>query len=263
MTQEERLYYLIEYLRAENPRFFQGRMPETAGEQQHLLRALMNVRPPQPAAPAFLAVQDAYLKEELRQKGTQALSSLTPCEKGLYLWKGDITTLETDVIVNAANSALLGCFIPCHGCIDNAIHSAAGIQLRLACARLMSRQQGGEPPGQGKLTPAFNLPSKAVLHTVGPIIQGAPTEEDCVLLASCYLSCLKLAQAHHFHSIAFCCIATGEFHFPPEKAARIAVEIVRMYQQEHASEMEVVFNVFKDSDFDLYRKLLRRPGKTI
>ena len=202
-------------------------------------------------------MQDAYLQQESRQKGIVTLSDLEPMAEGIYLWQGDITRLRVDAIVNAANSALLGCFVPCHGCIDNAIHSAAGVQLRLECARIMNRQKTQEPTGKAKLTKAYNLPSRYVLHTVGPIIYEKVTEDDCALLADCYRSCLELAAAHQLKSIAFCCISTGEFRFPNQKAAEIAIETVQKVQQERHSRMEVVFNVFKDEDAQIYKRLLR------
>ena len=217
----------------------------------------MNIRMPKPVSKEFLTVQDAYLQQESRQKGIVTLSDLEPMAEGIYLWQGDITRLRVDAIVNAANSALLGCFVPCHGCIDNAIHSAAGVQLRLECARIMNRQKTQEPTGKAKLTKAYNLPSRYVLHTVGPIIYEKVTEDDCALLADCYRSCLELAAAHQLKSIAFCCISTGEFRFPNQKAAEIAIETVQKVQQERHSRMEVVFNVFKDEDAQIYKRLLR------
>ena len=176
-------------------------------------------------------------------------------QPGLYLWQGDITTLAVDAIVNAANSAMLGCFVPCHGCIDNAIHSAAGVQLRLECARIMA-QQAEEPTGRAKITRAYNLPCRYVLHTVGPIIDGQVTRQDRELLASCYRSCLELAATYGLKSIAFCCISTGEFHFPNELAAEIAIRTVKAFQQQNPNRMEVIFNVFKDCDYEIYKKLL-------
>lgn len=257
MTQQDRLLYLIHFLIEESSEYRGLTIPESEREQKKLLRSLMNVRPPKPVAKEFLEIQDRYLAEERDKKGIVTLSGLSPAEKGIYLWQGDITTLQVDAIVNAANSALLGCFIPCHGCIDNAIHSAAGVQLRLACYFLMENQKKEEPTGMAKITEAYNLPCRYVLHTVGPIIDGRPTEEDCRLLASCYRSCLELADSNRLKSVAFCCISTGEFHFPNDAAARIAVETVRRYRSEHNSEIEVIFNVFKDSDYEIYRRLLR------
>lgn len=256
MTQQERLSYLIQYLLSENPRYYNFEIPDSEPEQKRLLRSLMNVRLPQSISQEFLHIQDDYLIEENHKKQMTSLTDLTPLTKGIYLWQGDITTLKVDAIVNAANDALLGCFVPCHGCIDNAIHSAAGIQLRLACHKIMSVQGQPEPTGKAKITPAFNLPCHYVLHTVGPIIQGKPSQNDCALLASCYNSCLELAASYQLKSIAFCCISTGEFHFPNDLAAQIAVETVQDYQKRNSSQMEVVFNVFKETDYRIYKKLL-------
>lgn len=261
MKQAERREYLIRFLLDENPRYQNIAIPREESAQSGLLRSLLNVRPPKPVSSMFLAVQDAYLQEESRRKGIVYTRDLQAIQPKIYLWQGDITRLAADGIVNAANSALLGCFIPCHGCIDNAIHSAAGIQLRLACAELMQAQGAQEPTGSVKITPAYNLPSHYVLHTVGPIIQGALTLEDCELLAACYRACLALAMEKGLQSIAFCCISTGEFHFPNEKAAQIAVDTVRQFQADNIDAPEVIFNVFKDIDHDIYRKLLQGHSK--
>lgn len=254
MTQEERRMYLIRALLEENPRY--PEIPPSDKQQKMLLRSLMNVRPPRPISEGFLAVQDEYLREELRQRGITDLADLTPIGEGIYLWQGDITTLRCDAIVNAANSQLLGCFCPCHGCIDNCIHTYAGVQLRLECARLMKRQGREEETGRAKITRAYNLPCKYILHTVGPIIQGRLTKRDEELLASCYRSCLELAVQNGVDSIAFCCISTGEFHFPNDRAAEIAVQTVREFIQEKKSGIKVIFNVFKDLDYKIYRNLL-------
>ena len=257
MTQTQRLLYMIDYLIHERADQEEIAVPADEAARKQLLRALMNIRMPKPVSKEFLTVQDAYLQQESRQKGIVTLSDFEPMAEGIYLWQGDITRLRVDAIVNAANSALLGCFVPCHGCIDNAIHSAAGVQLRLECARIMNRQKTQEPTGKAKLTKAYNLPSRYVLHTVGPIIYEKVTEDDCALLADCYRSCLELAAAHQLKSIAFCCISTGEFRFPNQKAAEIAIETVQKVQQERHSRMEVVFNVFKDEDAQIYKRLLR------
>ena len=252
MTQEERRIFLIRKLLSEQPRYRDLQIPSDEAEQRTLLRALMNVRPPQPIGADFLAVQDAYLREETAQKSVTDIADLAPVEPGIYLWQGDITTLKCGAIVNAANSGMTGCYVPCHGCIDNAIHTFSGVQLRLACAELMEKQGHEEPTGQAKLTPAYNLPCDYVLHTVGPIIYGRVTQRDRELLASCYRSCLELAQRNKIKSVAFCCISTGEFHFPNDEAAKIAVDTVRQYKRD----TEVIFNVFKDVDNQIYRELL-------
>ena len=256
MTQDERLDFLLRYLLAERKEYTEIHVPDTLSEKRRLLRSLMNVRPPIPASEDFLNVQDAYLRERLAEKGVTKLADLAPVQPGLYLWQGDITTLAADAIVNAANSRLLGCFVPCHGCIDNAIHTYAGVQLRMECARLMAGRQE-EPTGGAKITKAYNLPCRYVLHTVGPVIQGPVTKADRELLASCYRACLELAAEAGLGSVAFCCISTGEFHFPNELAAEIAIQTVRKWQRQNPDKVEVIFNVFKDSDYAIYERLLR------
>ena len=232
---------------------------ETEEAQRTLLRALMNVRPPRPLSDEFLRLQDELLTQEREERGVVDAMSLpaVPSDPRIVLWQGDITRLGVDAIVNAANSALLGCFIPCHRCIDNAIHSAAGLQLRAACAALMERQGHPEATGRAQITEGYNLPARHVLHTVGPIVHGALTEEDRALLASCYRSCLTLAAEHGLKSIAFCCISTGEFHFPNAAAAEIAVREVRAFLREKSSIERVIFNVFKDEDCAIYERLLK------
>ncbi|HJC21985.1 MAG TPA: protein-ADP-ribose hydrolase [Candidatus Butyricicoccus avicola] len=257
MTQDERLDFLLRYLLAERKEYASIRMPDSVSEKRHLLRSLMNVRPPIPASAEFLAVQDAYLQARLSERGVTRLGELKPAQPGIYLWQGDITTLAADAIVNAANSQMLGCFVPCHGCIDNAIHTYAGVQLRLACAAAMRQQGQEEATGHAKITKAYNLPCRFVLHTVGPIICGSVTKADRELLASCYRSCLDLAAETGLHSVAFCCISTGEFHFPGELAAEIAVHTVQAWRQQHPNQIEVIFNVFKDSDYEIYQRLFQ------
>lgn len=252
MTQTERRHDLIQKLIDETPKYRDIRIPADTGGQKRLLRSLMNIRLAMPADKDFLAIQDEYLQEELAQKGITDISELSPIEHGIYLWQGDITTLRCGAIVNAANSGMTGCYVPCHSCIDNAIHTYAGVQLRLECARQMAIQGHEEETGKAKITPAYNLPCDFVLHTVGPIVSGAVTQDDETLLASCYRSCLLLAKQNSIRSVAFCCISTGEFHFPNRQAARIAVETVRQYK----GDIEVIFNVFKDVDYKIYRDLL-------
>ncbi len=256
MTQKNRLLYLIEYLIKENDQLKSLDIPEEDTGKKRLLRSLMNIRPPGPVTEEFLKVQDEYLQEEQREKGVISLADISSVESGIYLWQGDITRLSVDAIVNAANSAMLGCFVPCHGCIDNAIHSAAGVELRSECSRIMERQKMKEPVGKAKITRAYNLPCRYVLHTVGPIIYGKVTERDCSLLSDCYRSCLELAAEYQLKSVAFCCVSTGEFHFPNKTAAKIAIRTVKDYQEKNPSDMEVVFNVFKDWDYEIYKQLL-------
>lgn len=256
MTQAEKRIFLIKYLIAEQNEFARVSIPDSAAGQKRLLRSLMNIRPPKAADEEFFKVQDEYLKAEIAEKGIIGLSELSPIAKDIYLRQGDITALRCDAVVNAANSRLLGCFCPCHGCIDNAIHTYAGIGLRLECAEIMEKQGHAEPAGRAKITKAYNLPCNYVLHTVGPIVGGRVTERDEEQLSSCYRSCLELAERNEIKSIAFCCISTGEFHFPNGRAAEIAVQTVKSYKQQTDSEIKVIFNVFKDADCKIYRELL-------
>ena len=256
MNQEERRRFLIGALLRERPENSRPEIPADAQRQRLLLRGLMNLRPPEPIGREFLEVQNAYLQAELAAKGITDVRALRPVQKGVYLWRGDITTLRCGAIVNAANSGMTGCYQPCHSCIDNCIHSYAGVQLRLKCADLMERQGHAEPTGRARITPAYNLPCDYVIHTVGPIVQGELTQRHRAQLASCYRSCLELAEAHHVDSIAFCCISTGVFMFPNEAAAEIAVRTVQAYREETGSGMEVIFNVYLERDEAIYRGLL-------
>ncbi|MCD7826141.1 MAG: protein-ADP-ribose hydrolase [Clostridiaceae bacterium] len=256
MNQNERRKYLIKYLKTENSKYSELQIPENEDEQKYLLRGLLNVRMANDIAPDFLQIQNEYLTEELNQKTVTDYKNLHAHKPDIYLWQGDITTLKCDAIVNAANSQMLGCFCPNHKCIDNAIHTYAGVQLRMECADIMKKQGSSEPTGSAKITSAYNLPCKYVLHTVGPIIYGTLTKQDKLLLASCYRSCLELAEQNSIKSVAFCCISTGEFHFPNDEAAKIAIQTVNDYKQETGSRIEVIFNVFKDYDYEIYRKLL-------
>ena len=256
MNQAEKRAFLIKRLLDEDRRYRGMEVSTDANEQKRILRSLMNVRHPKAIDAEFLAVQDEYLRQEIKAAGITRLADLESVCGDLYLWQGDITRLQCGAIVNAANSGMTGCYSPCHTCIDNCIHTFAGIQLRLDCAELMERQGHAEPTGQAKITKAYNLPCEYVLHTVGPIIEGSVTPEDERLLASCYRSCLELAEQNDVESIAFCCVSTGVFHFPNQRAAEIAVETVRCYKKESGSEMKVIFNVFKDLDLEIYRQLL-------
>mgnify|MGYP002674392395 CR=1 FL=1 len=257
MNQAEKRLFLIKKLLDEDARYRDVRIPAAAGEQKRLLRSLMNVRPPKAADTEFLTIQDTYLRQEIAERGITHVDDLQPVCGELYLWQGDITLLQCGAIVNAANSGMTGCYIPCHSCIDNCIHTYAGIQLRLECAELITRQGHEEPTGQAKITKAYNLPCDYVLHTVGPIIQGRVTAEDERLLAACYRSCLAQAEQHHVESIAFCCISTGVFRFPHQRAAEIAIDTVQQYKTETGSKMKVIFNVYKDVDRAIYERLLR------
>ena len=256
MTQEKRIDFLIDYLQAE---YTQIAKPESFDKKRALLRELVNIRPPHPVSEEFIRIQDAFLQEEARKKGIVHLADIPPCrpESPLSLWQGDITRLALDAIVNAANTKLLGCFVPGHTCIDNAIHTFAGVQLRQACSQLMQAQAHDEATGTAKITAAYNLPSRYVLHTVGPIVRGALTQQRRAELASCYRSCLALAAEHSLKSIAFCCISTGAFGFPQQEAAETAVQTVTEFLRPGSSIQRVVFNVFTEHDYLIYRNLLK------
>lgn len=254
----EKLFFLNKYLLDEMPQYKEqaSQFEKCKTGQARLFRCLANVRPALKPSDEFIKVQDAYLTEESKEKGIVRLEDLTQVKPNIYLWQGDITRLQVDGIVNAANNALLGCFIPCHACIDNAIHTFSGVQLRIECNKIMQNQGHNEETGKAKITKAYNLPSKHVIHTVGPIINRKLTKKDCQLLESCYKNCLNLAIDNHLKSIAFCCISTGEFCFPNDKAAQIAVDTVMKFKEETQSEIEVIFNVFKEKDYSIYRNLL-------
>ncbi len=255
VTQNERLLFLIEYLKNESAEYRGLRVPDSLDERKTLFRSLVNIRKPKSISKEFLAVQDEFLQGEIREKGITDGNKLPFVENKICLWQGDITLLQCGAIVNAANSAMLGCFVPCHKCIDNAIHTFSGVQLRLACDEIMKKQGTAEQTGQAKITDAYTLPCDFVLHTVGPIVYGALSEKHCSLLAACYLSCLDLAEQNGIQSVAFPCISTGEFHFPNEKAAEIAVNTVRN-RLKNSSVERVIFNVFKDGDKQIYERLL-------
>ena len=261
-----RLDYLIDFLLKEDPQYSEMQIPTDVQGKRNLFRALRNVRPPRPVSEEFLRLQDEELQVQLREKGIVDISeavSQTYNSKlstfNLTIWQGDITRLRVDAIVNAANSQMLGCFHPLHKCIDNAIHSAAGVQLREECCQMMLQQGHDEPTGQAKITKAYNLPCRYVIHTVGPIIpDGVPTEFQKEQLASCYRNIMACADENGLDSIAFCCISTGEFRFPNQLAAEIAVHTVKDYMTAHpdCSVKQMVFNVFKDVDREIYQNLV-------
>lgn len=256
MNQSERRRYLIQYLKAEKPQYKNLQIPAGKTEQKQLLRSLMNVRMPEEADEEFLRIQDAYLQQVAAEKGVVTLEELEERQPDLFLWKGDITRLKAGAIVNAANSGMTGCYQPCHNCIDNCIHTYAGIRLRYECDRLMRQQGYEEPTGQAKITPAFNLPCEYVIHTVGPIVRGRLTEKEEQQLQSCYKSCLEIAEEYGVESIAFCCISTGLFCFSNERAAQIAVQTVQGHKKKTGSKIKVIFNVFKEEDEKIYERLL-------
>ena len=257
MNQSERRRYLINYLINEHKKYKNIEIPNDSNSQKYLLRSLMNVRVPGDISKEFLDIQDEYLKEENLNKGIVTIDDIERLQPDLYLYKGDITRLKADAIVNAANSGMTGCYMPSHNCIDNCIHTFAGIELRNYCDQLMKKQGHQEPTGKAKITPAFNLPCNYVIHTVGPIVDGTLTNKHKDLLKSCYLECLKLANENNIDSIAFCCISTGVFMFPNDIACEIAINTVKEYKKDNNSNMKVIFNVFKDEDERLYRERLK------
>jgi len=242
----ENLKAIIQYLMTEL--HVSHQIPDTLEGRQTMMRALMNVWIPKPIDTVFLAAQDTELQMQREEKGVAA-----PFGEGLQIWQGDITRLKVDAIVNAANTRALGCWLPLHNCIDNCIHSAAGIQLRKECADIMQGRL--LDTGDAIITQGYNLPAKHVIHTVGPIIEdGWPTKQQKEQLSQCYRSCLDLAEKHQLQSIAFCCISTGVFHFPNELAAEIAVKTVKEYPIHLLK--TIVFNVFLDKDRDIYQRLV-------
>ncbi|MCH5194189.1 MAG: protein-ADP-ribose hydrolase [Oscillospiraceae bacterium] len=254
MSQSEKLLFLIKYLLSERSDLGKISIPDNESEQFRLYRNLVNIRPAIKADDDFLKAEDEFLTNLIAEKGITDIADLKPIESGVYLWKGDITTLKCCAIVNAANSGMTGCWQPCHNCIDNCIHTFSGVRLRYKCEQIMQAQGHEEPTGKAKITPAYNLPCDYVIHTVGPIAQGKLEQEHCELLESSYRSCLELAVQNNIRSIAFCCISTGVFGFPQEKAAEIAVNTVRKFRKNH--DIEVIFNVFTEKDYDIYRELL-------
>lgn len=258
MTQDERRQYLIEYLLKEETRFRGQRIPKDKKGQENLLRSLMNVRLPKPISEEFVRIQHEYLIERNKERGITDVADLksVTSDPRLYIWQGDITTLKCDAIVNACNSQMLGCFSPMHACIDNFIHTYAGVELRLEMNEIMTKQGHKEETGKAKITSGYNLPAKYILHTVGPIIQWGVTKEDEELLANCYRECLELAADTGVESIAFCCLSTGVFRFPQQRAAEIATATVKTFLDNDDRIKKVVFNVFKDEDLKIYRSIL-------
>lgn len=271
MTQEERLDYLVEGFKEDSGRYRNMKVEDTYDQKRMALRSLMNIRMPGAMPEEILDVQDAFLTEEAEEKGIVMLEDILtvkekyrsshPFADKLSIWQGDITRLGIGAIVNAANSQMLGCFVPCHRCIDNAIHSAAGIQLREACNHQMNEKRirygkrYEEPTGQAMLTEGYNLPAEYVIHTVGPIVGFRLTDGLRQDLRNCYESVLKCCIENRIRSVAFCCISTGEFHFPNDEAARIAVETVTEVLRENEEAFDrVIFNVFKDMDRELYEE---------
>ncbi len=262
MNQRERLIYLVTYLMQENAQGdsieIEPILPLAENELASMFRGLMNVRLPYPIDDEFLSVQDDYLQERHAQRYQPRLEDLEEVEKQIYLWQGDITSLKVDAIVNAANSEFLGCFIPNHHCIDNEIQSKGGYQIRLDVAKIRREQGRKEPMGRAKITPGHNLPAKYIIHTVAPITMGKSSAVKSQLLSECYQHVLKLADEHKLSSIALCCIGTGQFGFPQDAAADIAIQTVRDYLKEQSSSLQVIFNVFEDSDLEIYQNKLKK-----
>ena len=263
MTQQERLDYLVEAFKADSEEYKALQVPSDTEGKQRILRSLMNIRMPGSIPEDTLKVQDAYLKGRAEEKGIVTLEDIPAINGVLSIWQGDITRLAVDAVVNAANSQMLGCFVPMHTCIDNCIHSFAGIQLRLECNRQMNllREQYGadyeQPAAAPMLTDAYNLPAKKVIHIVGPIVERELTEDLEKQLADCYLNTLDLCLEDNLKSVAFCCISTGVFRFPNKRAAEIAVKTVTDWLNAHEGAMDrVIFNVFKDEDREIYEQLL-------
>ena len=263
MTQEQRLDTLVEAFKADSVQYKDLQTPEDNEGKRRILRSLMNIRMPKKLDDSVLDVQDEYLRERIRENGIVTLSEIPVIRNGMSIWQGDITRLAVDAIVNAANSQMLGCFVPMHTCIDNCIHTFAGVQLRAECNRQMNQlrirygRDYEQPTAVPMLTDGYNLPAKKVVHIVGPIVEGRLTKTLEQDLADCYRNTLDLCAENGLRSVAFCCISTGVFRFPNQRAAEIAVETVRKWLVEHKGRIDrVIFNVFKDEDKAYYEKLL-------
>lgn len=262
-AQDQRLDYLVEEFKADSIQHKDLRTPADTEGKRRILRSLMNIRMPGKMDDAVLAVQDAYLRERIRENGVIELSDIPEIRDGLSIWQGDITRLAVDAIVNAANSQMLGCFVPMHTCIDNCIHTFAGVQLRAECSRQMTllRERYGmdyeQPTAVPMLTDAYNLPAKKIVHIVGPIVEYRLTPRLENDLAACYRNTLDLCEQNGLRSVAFCCISTGVFRFPNQRAAEIAVETVTEWIKGHPSAVDrIIFNVFRDEDKQIYEDLL-------
>ena len=264
MTQNERLDYLVEEFKTDSVRYKDLTTPSDTEGKRQLLRSLMNIRMPGEMDESVLEIQDVYLQERIRENGIVELGDIPEIRDGISIWQGDITRLKVDAIVNAANSQMLGCFVPMHTCIDNCIHTFAGIQLRAECSRQMKKMRARygrdyeQPTAVPMLTDAYNLPAKKVVHVVGPIVQDDLTPELEQDLADCYTNTLELCAENGLRSVAFCCISTGVFRFPNKRAAEIAVHTVKEWLEAHPGKMDrVIFNVFKDEDRRYYESELQ------
>lgn len=264
MAQNQRLDYLIEEFKIDSVQYKDLETPKDTEGKRRILQSLMNIRMPKAFSDDVLAVQDEYLTGRAEEKGIVHLCDISAVRDGLSVWQGDITRLAVDAIVNAANSQMLGCFVPMHACIDNCIHTFAGVQLRAECSRQMNQlrikygKDYEQPTAVPMLTDAYNLPAKKVIHIVGPIVQYELTPELEKDLADCYRNTLDMCLDKDLKSVAFCCISTGVFHFPNKRAAQIAVSTVDSWLSRHSGSMErVIFNVFKDEDKKYYEELIR------
>ena len=264
MTQEQRLDTLVEAFKADSVQYKDLQTPEDNEGKRRILRSLMNIRMPKKLDDSVLALQDEYLRERIRENGIVTLSEIPVIRNGMSIWQGDITRLAADAIVNAANSQMLGCFVPMHTCIDNCIHTFAGVQLRAECNRQMNQlrirygRDYEQPTAVPMLTDGYNLPAKKIIHIVGPIVEGRLTKALEQDLADCYRNTLDLCAENGLRSVAFCCISTGVFRFPNRRAAEIAVKTVSKWLDEHKGQIDrVVFNVFKDEDKAYYEELLQ------
>ncbi len=264
MTQDQRLHYLVEAFKADSGAYADLQVPDDRQGKQRILRSLMNIRMPKRISEDVLSVQDAYLQCRAEEKGIVQLSDIPEIRDGLSIWQGDITRLAVDAIVNAANAQMLGCFVPMHTCIDNCIHTFAGVQLRAECSRQMNAlraRYGGDyeqPTAVPMLTDAYNLPAKKVVHIVGPVVEYGLTKELEEQLAACYRNTLDTCLENGLKTVAFCCISTGVFRFPNRRAAEIAVQTVSAWLRMHAGQIDrVIFNVFKDEDKAYYEQLLQ------
>lgn len=272
-NQKERLDFLLQQMKKDSTEDVSFTMPDNYEKKRLLLRSFMNIRMPRFIPEEILSVQDEFLLEEAKEKGIVAWNEIPTIQEKFgschafadkcSVWQGDITRLKVGAIVNAANSRMLGCFVPCHRCIDNAIHSAAGMQLREECSHIMNQKRirygkdYEEPTGTATITKGYNLPAEYVIHTVGPIVYHKLTTDLCRDLEKCYKSVLECALEHGIRSVAFCCISTGEFRFPNEEAAKIAIKTVSDFLEQYSDKFDrIIFNVFKDLDRELYERYL-------
>lgn len=263
LSQDQRLAELVEAFKADSGNYKDLETPEDIDGRRRILRSLMNIRIPRAMSEEILRMQDEYLRARAEEKGIVSLEEIPVMEGVLSVWQGDITRLAVDAIVNAANSQMLGCFQPCHSCIDNCIHTFAGVQLRAECNRQMNQlrirygRDYEQPTAVPMLTDGYNLPAKRIVHIVGPIVYDRLTPELEKALADCYTNTLDLCAENGLHSVAFCCISTGVFRFPRQRAAEIAVQTVRRWIDTHSGTMDrVIFNVFNDEDRERYEQIL-------